>query len=457
MKNITVIGLGYRDINGLTLEAYKLLFENNAGKKIICRTATHAVVAELAARNIEFETLDRFYEGAESFDDMYEAMVSYIASVAEDNEIYLCVSGSPVNGDLLVNTLFEHYPERIKLISGEGVNEFLSSVAGVTSGDSVNTIPAHLFRKYLVNTRAINIITEADNKFLVSEIKLKLLEMYPEDHEIIYFSGYPTAKSEKICLFDADRQEVYDFSVNFIILPLDNFEKKVYDIGALCEIMRILRGRDVESSVGSLKFNPEGCSWDREQTHESIRQNMIEEAYEVVEAINNDDLDNLIEELGDMLLQVVFHSQIASETGEFEFRDVIQGVAAKLVRRHPHVFGDTMAANSAEALTNWEQVKKEEKSNQTVLNSITTLPKDLPPFTKAQKVIGKTASKGFKPAYSPKANAVMEALKANADTDNISEILFAVCDVLKQMEINPDVELKKYTDNYVREFSEQAK
>ncbi len=454
MKNITVIGLGYRDINGLTVEAYRTLFDDYQDKKIICRTSTHKVVDELAKRGIEYETLDSFYENADSFDAMYDEMVKHILSIAEENDVLLCVSGSPVNGDILVKKLLTDHPENIKLLSSEGIAEFLSSICGISDAESINTLPAHLFRKDLINTRALNIITEADNKFLAGEIKLKLLELYPDDAEIICFFGYPDTKFKKICLFDMDRQEVYDFSVNFIILPLDNFAKKLYDICALSEIMRILRGRDIESSVGSLKFNPEGCSWDREQTHESIRQNMIEEAYEVVEAINNNDIDNLIEELGDMLLQVLFHSQIASETGEFEFSDVVNGVASKLVRRHPHVFGDTSASNSAEALINWEQVKKEEKNNQTALSSIMGLPKDLPPFTRAQKVIGKTASSGFTPSYSDNTVKIFDMLKSNTDSESIAELLFAICELCKQLGVNPDVELKKYTDNYIKEFSE---
>lgn len=455
MNKITVIGLGYRDINGLTVEGYRAIFENtNADKKIICRTEKHSVVQEMAVRNIKFETLDRFYEAAESFDDMYASMYDYILSEAELREVILCVSGSPAVGDMLVQKLIEGCTENINIIPCESTADYLCSVAQITTTEGFNIIPAHLFRKNTVNTRTSTLISEADNRLLVSEIKLKLLEMYPDDFEILYFYGYPELKYEKIQLCDMDRQKLYDFSVNFVIFPLDNFEKKLYDIGALFEIMRILRGQCAEYPTGSLTYDPAGCSWDKEQTHESIRRNIIEEAYEVVEAINNNDIDNLIEELGDMLLQVVFHAQIACETGEFTFDDVVNGIVKKLLRRHPHVFGNSVASDSAQALASWEQVKLEEKKNGSVLSSVLSLPKDMPPLTKAYKIIGKTSSCGYFPTYSQAVHDALSFLKSIATEENIGELLFAISDLCRQISVDPDVELKKYSDNYTRAFEE---
>ena len=129
----------------------------------------------------------------------------------------MCVSGSPAVGDILVQKITENYSGKIKTVPCEGAAEYISSVSGMTLCEGVNIIPAHLFRKDTVNTRVSTLISEADNKFLVSEIKLKLLEMYPDDFEIFYFYGYPETKFAKIPLFDMDRQKLYDFSVNFVI------------------------------------------------------------------------------------------------------------------------------------------------------------------------------------------------------------------------------------------------
>lgn len=458
MKNITVIGLGYKDINGLTVEAYRLLFEaDNADKKIICRTETHCVAEELRNRNIQFETLDRFYDEAESFDDMYDSMYKYICGEAEKSDVLLCVPGSPCIGDMLVKKITENFAGNVHMVSCAGAAENFAGIANIIADEGMSVIPAHLFRKSLVNTHISTCITEADNKFLVSELKLKLLELYPDDHEILYFYGYPDTKYAKICLSDMDRQKLYDFSVNFIILPLDNFAKKLYDIEALLDIMRILRGQPPESELTALKYNEDGCSWDREQTHESIRQNIIEEAYEVVEAINNQDLDNLIEELGDMLLQIVFHSQIAEELGEFTLSDVVNGIVKKLLRRHPHVFSDVHADSADEALASWEQIKQEEKKNKSALSSIMALPKDLPPFTKACKIQKKAAAEGFAAEYSDQAKAISDLFGNINDEDSMGEILFAVADICRHKEINPDIAIKKYTDSFVGDFSDKNK
>lgn len=455
MNKITVVGLGYRDVNGLSVEGYRFLFDyKGSSRKIICRTEKHSVVQEMLDRGIEAETLDRFYEAAESFDDMYDSMYEYICNEAELHEAVLCVPGSPAIGDILVQRLLDTKGDEVSVIPCEGPAEYLCSVAGISATDGVNIIPAHLFRKSIVNTRTSTLITEADNQLLVGEIKLKLLEMYPDDFEILYFYGYPDSKYQKIQLCDMDRQKLYDFSVNFVISPLDNFEKKLYDIGALFEIMRILRGQCAEYPTGTLTYDPAGCSWDKEQTHESIRQNIIEEAYEVVEAINNNDLDNLIEELGDMLLQVVFHAQIASETGEFTFDDVVNGVVKKLIRRHPHVFGSASATNSEQALASWEQVKLEEKKGRSALSSVLSLPKDMPPLTKAYKIIGKTASCEYFPDYSENVRNMLEQIKNVVSNDNVGEVLFAMAELCRQIGANPDVELKKYSDDYVRSFEE---
>jgi len=138
--------------------------------------------------------------------------------------------------------------------------------------------------------------------------------------------------------------------------------------------------------------SPTGCPWDREQTHQSIRHNLIEECYEAIEALDAGDMAAFRDELGDLLLQVAFHAQLAGERGEFEFDDVAKSIADKLVHRHPHVFGKTRARNSAEVLQQWEEIKKAEKNSASILNE---LPRHLPALLKADKVQRKVARVGF--------------------------------------------------------------
>ncbi len=455
MKKITVIGLGYSDVDALSVAAYRRIFESDKKQAVlICRTQKHRVVEAMSEKGIQFETLDRFYESAESFDELNEKMAEYVMRAAEDNDVILCVAGSACVGDVLVDSLSKKCPEAIEVIAGQGAAENAFSVSKTVCSNGVCVIPAHMLEKSMINTRVCTCITDVDNKFLAGELKLKLLDEYPEDMEILYFYGHPDTKFQKIRLFELDRQKTYDFSVNFVIFPLDNFEKKLYDIRALLEIMRILRSQPTESSVGSLKFSEAGCSWDKEQDHFSIRQNMIEEAYEVVEAINNNDIDNMIEELGDTLLQVVFHSQIACETGEFTFSDVVNGVCEKLVRRHPHVFGDEAANDPQTALASWEKVKAKEKENKPTSVSLLSLPKDLPALMKALKVQSKTEKAGYPIKLSEEALNLADMFENAVNADNVAEMLFAVVNVCRKIGVDPDVELMKFTGEYSKEYIE---
>ena len=182
-----------------------------------------------------------------------------------------------------------------------------------------------------------------------------------------------------------------------------------YTIGQLLQIMKALR-------------SPQGCPWDREQTHKSIRNDALEEVYEVADAIDNDDNEALCEELGDMLLQVVFHSCIAEEEKEFTFEDVVDGICKKLVLRHPHVFGEANAENSSEVLDLWDSIKKQEKKQTTVTDTLESVPKAFPSLMRAAK-------------------AQKRARKAKVKLKNSQDEFCANCELLKQAINNGDKEL----------------
>ena len=192
--------------------------------------------------------------------------------------------------------------------------------------------------------------------------------------------------------------------------------KTKYNFDDLCLIMEILRGED-------------GCPWDAEQTHESIRKNFIEETYEVIEAIDNKDSALLKEELGDVLLQVVFHTQMENEAGNFNIDDVSHDVCAKLVHRHPHIFGDVVASTSDEVLSNWEAIKNVEKSRETMYDKLSSVPPMTPSLMRASKVAKKSGE------FNEKSNsdiiinienllALMKENEENIEPKNMGEILF---------------------------------
>ena len=230
--------------------------------------------------------------------------------------------------------------------------------------------------------------------------------------------------------------------------------KERYTYEDLLEIMRILR-------------SPEGCVWDREQDHKSIRRSFIEETYEAVEAIDNDDSVLLQEELGDVLLQVVFHAQIETEAGRFTMADVADGICKKMVYRHPHVFGTAEVQTADDVLQNWDALKQKEKHQNTVTDTLESVARSLPGLIRAEKVQHKAAKVGFDwdnlHAALEKVREETEEVARAADGDgNLSEelgdLLFAAVNVARFAHTDPEQAIQAATDKFVRRFSkiEQA-
>jgi len=227
-----------------------------------------------------------------------------------------------------------------------------------------------------------------------------------------------------------------------------NFEfKDKYNINDLLRIMEILR-------------SPEGCPWDREQNHRSIKKNLIEETYEVVEAINKDDKELLREELGDLLLQIVFHSQMEKEQGVFDFDSVCDGICKKLIERHPHVFGTLEVKDSKEVLENWEQIKRRTKKRDTVADALEAIPKELPALMRSDKIVSKAEGSYFEK------KGVKEAAKALCDfardienedkpaesAEFVGKLLFETVRLSRALKVDPEDALARYCTSLVEEL-----
>lgn len=229
--------------------------------------------------------------------------------------------------------------------------------------------------------------------------------------------------------------------------------KDVYNMDDLLKIMVILR-------------SSEGCPWDREQTHKSIRNNLLEEAYEAAEAIDTGDNELLKEELGDVLLQVVFHSQLESENGGFDFNDVVDGIAKKMIVRHPHVFGDVEVKNSSEVLSNWEEIKQRTKGRNTGTQVLKGVSKALPALMRTQKVQEK-ASKALEIKTKPAAAASDVYKKAenfykavNSGNkyecrEKLGELLFSAADASRLLGIEAEQVLADSCDRFISEFEKK--
>ena len=226
-------------------------------------------------------------------------------------------------------------------------------------------------------------------------------------------------------------------------------EKESYSIDELVMLIEVLRSE-------------EGCPWDREQTHKSIRRDFIEETYEVIEAIDTDNKVLLREELGDVLLQVAFHADIERENGAFTLDDVANDVCVKLIHRHPHVFGDVVAESPDKVLANWEVIKSEEKERITVTDKLTAIPPMLPALMRAEKVGKKASCFDF-----PDADSVMLKVKeelceleeamadgnSEAIEEEMGDLIFSITSLCRKLKVEPEIALNKATDKFIKRFS----
>lgn len=237
---------------------------------------------------------------------------------------------------------------------------------------------------------------------------------------------------------------------------MTDFEfKDSYDVRDLVKIMKILRA-------------PGGCPWDAEQTHESIKKNLIEETYEVIEAINKNDKELLCEELGDLLMQVVFHAQMENESGEFDFDAVSDGVCKKLIERHPHVFGEVSISGVDDVLTNWDAIKRKSKGQKSTTESMLSVPRELPALMRATKLQKKAADVGFdwddvSGALDKLEEEISELRQAidNKDSANISEelgdVLFSAVNVSRFVKTDAEEALTASSDKFLSRFTEVEK
>lgn len=229
---------------------------------------------------------------------------------------------------------------------------------------------------------------------------------------------------------------------------MDFQKKETYNYDDLVAIMRILRQK---------------CPWDREQTHASIRKNIIEEAYEVAEAIDQNDDNALCEELGDLLLQVVFHAQISSELNGFDMNDISDGICKKLILRHPHIFASTQAYTVDKVLDNWDEIKKSEKGHTTGVQTLDSVPKILPALMRSQKVQKRAAKSGLdfnsvsdalirlEQEISELKATILEGAKIDQEQE-LGDVLFSAVNVSRLLKIDAEESLTRSCDKFIERY-----
>ncbi len=452
MGKITIVGLGPGDIGSLTLGAIEQI---SNGNKVFLRTENHPTVKYLDEKEIQYNSYDYAYEAQQSFEKVYEFIAEDLVKKSQEfDNITYCVPGHPLVAEKTVEMLMELEKRgaiEIEIIPGLSFIEPVILAVGHDPINGLKVIDGLNIHETNADINVDCLITQVYDKMRASELKLAFMEIYGDEHEIYVINSAGIKHEEnvlRIPLYEIDRIDDIGFLTSVYVPKLKN--KARYDIHDLMRIMERLRGK-------------EGCPWDSEQTHISLREYVIEEAYEVVDTINNDDMDALADELGDLLLQVVFHSQIAKEEGYFNLWDVTTNICSKLIHRHPHVFLDKTANNVSEALKSWNDMKAEEKNIESYAGRLRDIPKSLPSLMRSYKVGQRAADVGFdwndvngaiEKLYEELEEVMAEIKSNNKDSleSEIGDLIFAVVNVCRFVNINPENAINRTIEKFVERF-----
>ncbi|ACA46010.1 nucleoside triphosphate pyrophosphohydrolase [Clostridium botulinum] len=448
---INIIGLGPGSKESITLGTIDSL---KTVDKVFLRTEKHPTVEYINKLGITYETFDGEYEVGESFDDVYNSIAKSLIEASKNySDIIYAVPGHPLVAEKSVDILIKLCRQndiKFKILPAVSFVDALMESLLLDPVEGLKIIDAFDIKKQAMDKRIGTIITQVYDKFIASEVKLNLMNYYKDDTEIFFVRAAGIEGLEeirKIPLYELDRQHNIDHLTSVYIPKVPNNN---YDFMDLLDIMDKLRGED-------------GCPWDREQTHVSLKKYLIEESYEVIEAIDNKDVDMLIEELGDVLLQVVFHSQIGKEDGFFEIKDVIQSICDKMINRHPHVFSDLEINSSSEVLENWDKIKSKEQGTETYTDSIRHIAKTLPALMRADKVQKKASKVGFDwDNIKDAMKKIIEEYKEIEDVyksknkvkilEEIGDLLFSVVNVARFLDIDPENALNYSIDKFINRF-----
>jgi len=451
---ITIVGLGPGDPDQLTLAAHSALL--GAGE-VYARTRRHPTLQgtplakELGTR---LRSFDEIYERHDAFEDVYAAIVAEVLALgARPEGVVYAVPGDPLMGETTVQQVRHQAPALglpVRVIHGVSFVEPTLAALGIDAFDGLQLCDATLLAARHhppLDPDVPALVVQLYSQALASDCKLTLMSLYPDDHPVrlVYHASLRDEFVRDLPLYELDRQPELDHLCALFVSALAH----PGSISSYQEVMARLRA-------------PDGCPWDREQTHDSLRTYLLEETYEVLAALDAGDLDELREELGDLLLQILFHAQIATENGDFRLIDSVQYAIAKLVRRHPHVFGEAEADSPDQVLQAWEQIKSQERADngQAARSMLDGINASLPALAAALKIQERVARVGFDwPAVAQvRAKLDEELAEYAAAPDAVSrarelgDVLFALVNLARWQGINPEDLLRETNARFGRRF-----
>lgn len=461
-SGITVVGLGPAGAD-LLAPAARAAIERVPRRYV--RTGRHPCVDDLARDGLTFESFDNVYEQGDDLDSVYRTIVDTLVEAAVTwGEVLYAVPGSPAVAESTVPMLVGAARATgvlIDMVPGLSFADLAWMRLGVDPMRGARVVDGRSFRSLATSHFELSgplLIAQCDTRDVLSDVKLELLEHLDPATSVVVMQrlGLPNEQVGEVTLSELDHRDVTPdhMTLVFVDLPVDGAGASWSRFIALVERLRA----------------PGGCPWDAEQTHHSLTRHLLEETYEVLEAIEalppdapggltpvpTEAYESLEEELGDLLMQVVFHTTLAHEAGAFTITDVVDGIHDKLVRRHPHVFGDVEATEAEQVLRNWEQIKKAEKGAVSLMDQV---PGNLPSLLYAHKLYRKAASAGMEWGT---ADELVDAVAAEVERmrgagegeveERVGALLGAVANLARALGIDAEAALRGWAAGFRTRF-----
>ncbi|WP_225744685.1 MazG nucleotide pyrophosphohydrolase domain-containing protein [Marinilactibacillus sp. Marseille-P9653] len=345
MGKIEIIGLGSSNLEQIPLGVYRKIKQAD---QLFVRTEDHPAIAELQAEGVEMTFFDDYYEKFDTFDQVYPAIVDQLIELSKEEDIVYAVPGHPMVAERTVQLLIESNRE-VDVIGGKSFIDDMFQTLEIDPVDGFQLLDAFDLSTDVIQTGQSVIIMQVFNQLMASEVKLTLMEKYPDEHQIcvVDAAGGLSEQKKWMPLYELDRFEGVH-NLRSVYVPSLNRDERTTSFELLQYYIDAITGES-------------GDVWVREQTALTLLPYLKEETQELIEAYENDDIDNVIEELGDVLMQILYHTNLAENTGMFSLEEVLDGINRKLRRRHPHVFDGVEANTPEEVDALWQEIKKKEK------------------------------------------------------------------------------------------------
>ena len=418
---------------------------------VVLQSGRTACAEGIRRENERIVALDDLYEQAEDFEALFSAGAQRVLEAEKGGSVVFCAVGDPFENGFL-SELEKGGASLTYVAGGYGEAAAISAAAQRMDVSGYTVLCAREIDALGIDTGKTIVLTGVENLLVAEGVKCALSDYYREDTQVLF---YADGKASWLDFYDIDRITQWKEGGILVLPPQQLVGKERYGLYDLVRIMKILRGEN-------------GCPWDAEQTHKSLRQYILEEAYETVDAVDAGDMFALYDELGDVFLQVVFQSEVARQCGEFDIDDVATSVCAKMIGRHPHIFGNATADTANEVFLNWEAIKRKEKKNEDFVSVLRDVPRSMGAMMRAYKLQKKAAGIGFdwKDAAGAMEKVREELLEWEAeigsgDADRTEaeagDLLFSIINVLRLLKANPEVALNRTCEKFIKRMEEMEK